>query len=100
MDPLLLSLISACTALVACISGPLVTLKVGKRQFNATVLSANLQKWIETLRDHVAELVALLVTATVVKSNWKGSWNEGHTLLAENPTMVEKVERLVRVQWK
>lgn len=50
MDPLLISLVSACTALVASVVGPFVTLAVAKRQFNATVLSANRQKWIETLR--------------------------------------------------
>ena len=67
MDPLLISVISACTALVASILGPLVTLSVAKRQFNASVLSANRQKWIETLRDMLAELISLLVSALVVK---------------------------------
>jgi hypothetical protein len=50
MDPLLISLVSACTALVASVAGPLVTLAVARRQFNANVLSANRQKWIEALR--------------------------------------------------
>src|SRR4029079_11872106 len=39
MDSALLSLISACTALVASIAGPFVTLIVAKRNFNATVSS-------------------------------------------------------------
>ena len=43
MDALLISLVSAATALVASIIGPVVTLSVAKRQFNATVLSANRQ---------------------------------------------------------
>ena len=43
MDALLVSLVSARTALVASIVGPLVTLTVATRQFNATVLSANRQ---------------------------------------------------------
>jgi len=43
MDPVLIGVISACTALVASIIGPIVTLTVAKRQFNATVLSANRQ---------------------------------------------------------
>src|SRR5262245_26883815 len=100
MDPVLLSLISACTALVASIAGPLTALGVAKRQFNATVLSANRQKWIESLRDQVAAMVSLLVTATVAKSNFKGSWDGGQALLANNPVMLEKLELLVMVQWK
>jgi len=51
MDAWLISVISACTALVASIVGPFVTLAVARRQFNATVLSANRQKWIEASRD-------------------------------------------------
>ena len=66
MDPVLISLISASTALVASVIGPFVTLTVAKRQFNATVLSANRQKWIETLRDLLAELISVLVAVFVV----------------------------------
>jgi hypothetical protein len=47
IDPLLIGLISAGTALVVSIVRPLVTLFVAKRQFSATVLSTNRQKWIE-----------------------------------------------------
>jgi len=71
MDPLLISLVSACTALVASIVGPLVTLTVAKRQINANVLSANRQKWIENLREALAELISLLVADVVVISIWK-----------------------------
>jgi hypothetical protein len=57
MDPLLISLVSACTALVASIVGPFVTLAVARRQFSATALSANRQKWIESLRDMLAHAI-------------------------------------------
>jgi hypothetical protein len=77
MDSLLISLVSACTALVASVVGPVVTLAVAKRQFNANVLSANRQKWIETLRDMLAELISLLVSALVIKSGWKDKWDKG-----------------------
>ena len=66
MDSALLSLISACTALVASIAGPFVTLFVAKQNFNATVLSTNRQKWIESLRDMLAEFISLLMAALVV----------------------------------
>ena len=99
MDVLLISLISACTALVASILGPLVTLSVARRQFNANVLSANRQRWIETLRDMVAELISLIVTALVVKAKWHGNWDQGRGAVAD-PALMEKLQRLVLIQSK
>ena len=84
MDPLLLSLVSACTALVASIAGPLVTLSVSRRQFSASVLSANRQKWIETLRDQLAEVISLIVAALIVKNRFKDRWDEGRAAFQGN----------------
>jgi hypothetical protein len=98
LDPILLSLVSACTALVASIAGPIVTLFVARRQVNATVLSANRQKWIDALRDALAELISLLVAALVVKAGWKEQWDGGRAPLAKNAALLDKVERMVLVQ--
>lgn len=100
MDPLFISLVSACTALVASIAGPLVTLSVARRQFNANVLSANRQKWIEAFRDLLAELISLLIAALVVKANWRDKWDQGRGVIAADPEMLAKLERIVLVQWK
>ena len=89
------SLVSASTALVASIVGPIITLTVARRQFNATVISANRQKWIETLRDTLAELIALLRAALVVKSKWKDKWDRGRGPLNADPAMLEKFEHIV-----
>jgi hypothetical protein len=100
MDPLVISLVSACTALFASIMGPMVTLSVARRQFRTNVLSANRQKWIETLRDLIAELISLLVAVQVVKMEWKGKWNRGLDAIAADPKLLGKLEHLVLVQWK
>ena len=105
MDSALLSLISACTALVASIAGPFVSLAVAKRNFNATVISANRQKWIESLRDALAELISLLVAALIVKAKWlhkreHAKWDHGRGALAEEPGLLDKVQRLVLAQIK
>jgi len=105
MDSALLSLISACTALVASIAGPFVTLAVAKRNFNATVISANRQKWIEALRDMLAELISLFVAALLVKAKWKhrieqGKWDHGRGALAAEPALLDKVQRMVLTQAK
>lgn len=65
------AIITAVTGLVAVIISPIVTFAVLKRQTRTTleiarvqitadVVSANRQQWINTLRDTVAELLALL----------------------------------------
>jgi hypothetical protein len=100
MDPLILSLISACTALVASIAGPVVTLMVAKRQFSANVLSTNRQKWIDALREALAEMISLLVAALVVKSNWRDAWEGGRAPLANDAALLDKVQRLVLAQSK
>jgi nucleotide-binding universal stress UspA family protein len=100
MDSALLSLISACTALVASIAGPFVTLIVAKRNFNATVLSANRQKWIESLRDTLAELISLLIAALFLKEKWKGKWDRGRGALIAEPALLDKVQSLVLAQSK
>jgi hypothetical protein len=100
MDPLVISLVSAATALVASILGPFVTISVAKRQIIANVVSTNRHKWLQELREAIAELVSLLVAVIVVKLNWQGSWNEGRGAIAGDPARLAKLERLVRVQWQ
>jgi hypothetical protein len=100
MDPQIVSLVSACTALVASIAGPLAMLRVSRRQFGATVLSASRQKWIDQLRDLLADLMSQLAGLSVLKSGWTGEWNGGLGLLQADPSLVAKLERLVLVRWK
>jgi hypothetical protein len=100
VDPLVLGLVSAATALVASIVGPLVTLSVGRRQFAATVLSTNRQRWIEHLRDLLAEFIAQLGTVWVIRATWQGKWDKGLAPIAADPTRLEKMQRLLLVQWK
>jgi triphosphoribosyl-dephospho-CoA synthetase len=54
------AVVSAVTALVAVIVGPLVSIIVAKNQINASVVSSNRQSWINRLRDELAALVAIV----------------------------------------
>ena len=94
----LVGLVSACTALVASVVGPVITLAVARRQFNATVIAGNRYKWIEALRDDLAELISLLATAIVVKSKWKDRWEDGRGPLNAEPALLDKFERIVLAQ--
>lgn len=100
MDSLVISMVSAATALVASIVGPVVTLAVARRQFNANVLSANRQRWMESLRDLVSELISQVVAVMVVKKRRNDSWNEDPGTAAEDPELLRRIERMVLIHWK
>lgn len=76
-SPFEISLITATTALVASVLGPLVTLSVARRQFRANVISTNRQRWIETFRDRVSELLSLMTAAQLIKRHSDESWRGG-----------------------
>ncbi len=88
-----LSLITATTALVASIMSPFVTLRVARRQFRANVISTNRQRWIETFRDRVSELLSLMNAAQVIKRYSIRSWQGGLGPVQANLGLTEKFER-------
>ena len=57
MDP---GVVSAITALVAVLFGPLISVYITKKQINSSVLSRNRQEWINRLRNVLAELVTII----------------------------------------
>jgi len=89
----MLSLITAAAALVASLVSPLVTLSVARRQFRANVISTNRQKWIETFRDRLSELISLLNTAHVIKRHSIESWHGGLGQAQANLGLTKKLER-------
>lgn len=99
MSPVWVSFVAACTALVASICGPMVALAAARYQFRSNVLSTSRRQWIETVRAMTAELIALAVAATVAKRRLDSRWDRGHALLAAEPTLLEKYERIVNVRW-
>ena len=55
-----IQIITAATALVAVIVGPLVTLYISKKQSNVLVLAKNRQDWINTLRDEISQIIVVI----------------------------------------
>ena len=88
-----LSLITATTALVASMMGPFVTLRVARRQFRANVISTNRQKWIDTFRDRLSELLSLMNAAQVIKRQSIESWRGGLGPVQANLGLADKFER-------
>jgi hypothetical protein len=68
----LLGLPSACTALIATIVGPLVALSVARRQFIAPVVSGNRRRWIENLRNELADIQTIVkLGQAILKREWQ-----------------------------
>ena len=53
-------MVTAITALLAVVVGPLVSICVAKKQINAAVLSTSRQEWINKLRNVLAELITIV----------------------------------------
>jgi hypothetical protein len=66
MDQLTITFITASTALIAGIASPIVSISVARRQFKASVISNNRERWIEALREAIAEYISLAASAALI----------------------------------
>ncbi len=92
IDPALIGVISAATALVASITGPLIALHIGRAQIRATVLSTNRQKWIDSFRELIATFSSHVATAVQMRDKIV---REGKISLSAEPEILHQFERLV-----
>lgn len=83
------AVVSAITALVAIIIGPLVSICIAKNQINASVISTNRQVWINRLRDELATLVGMVHHLPSAHANDSVSPNDA---IAEYGKFVEKFQ--------
>ena len=90
MSPTLFSFISACTALIATIVGPYVSVRTAKSQINANVISANRAKWIETMRDQVASVISQIKVYMMLRAHLH---HQGNTDLGANPELLMSIEK-------
>jgi putative ribosome biogenesis GTPase RsgA len=97
MDALSIAFVTACTALISAVVGPAVSYVVARRQIRASVISNNRERWTEALRDSVAEYVALLLSASVVKENI--GQNPLKTVVADHG-LLDIVQRIILVKNK
>ncbi|MCA1952049.1 MAG: hypothetical protein LDL25_05030 [Hyphomicrobiales bacterium] len=92
-NPQWITLVVACTAMIASIAGPYVNTRIAKFQFRANVLSVNRQKWIETMRDLVASLNSQFLAAAAIRETLDGPTG---TIIARDPELFNRVESLLR----
>jgi hypothetical protein len=95
MNELTITFITASTALIAGIASPLVSISVARRQFKASVISNNREKWLEALRESIAEYIALATCAPLVVH--KARSVNGDAIYADQE-ILKTAERMVLVR--
>jgi len=97
MNALTIAFVSACTTLVTSVAGPIVAILVARQQIRASVISNNRERWVESLRDSVAEYVGLLLSLALVKQTTQ----PGQSLpIGTDGTLLQAAERIVLVKNK
>src|SRR5258706_8311432 len=91
MDALTITFVTACSALVSAAAGPLVSIVVASRQIRASLISNNRERWIEALRDSVAEYVALAVSAAMLREVLRKDAVEA---IRDDPPLAKLAERI------
>ena len=97
MDQLTITFLTASTALIAGIASPLVSISVARRQFKASVISNNRERWIEALRDSIAEYIALVTSAALIARRAKVVNGE---IVYTDEEIIKTAERIVLVRSK
>jgi len=90
MDITTVALVTATTALVSAIAGPIVNVVVSLRQIRASVISTNRERWAESLRDGIAEYASLSLSAAMLQ---EGSGRLPVAALRDDPENARLVER-------
>jgi hypothetical protein len=76
MDQLTITFITATSALVSGIAGPLVSMRLAQHQAKATVLSTSRERWIEALRDAISEYVSVAAGVATLEADSGGTIGE------------------------
>lgn len=96
MSPVWIAFVAACSAFLASLVSPFVTLAISRRQFRANVISTNREKWIGTLREAAAEFISLGAAASMHAA--KGPVH-AHARVQSDPALLPRFERIVLVRW-
>jgi len=97
MSALVITLITATSALIAGIAGPIVSITVARRQIRATVVSNNRERWIEALRDALAEYVAVVAGAALLRQH---SDEDPRALMSADREFRASAERMLLLKSK
>jgi hypothetical protein len=97
VDSLTITFLTASTALIAGVAGPIVSISVARQQFRASVISNNRERWIEALRDAISEYIAIVTIVVLMARHARSA--DGDIDLGDQE-MLKAIERIVLVKSK
>lgn len=97
LSPIEVAFVTACTAMVSALIAPFITVRMGRAQIKASVISNNRQKWIETLRDLIASFCAQAIAAAPRRRSLLAS---GGGIVTTDADMLDKIEELLKTFMK
>ena len=97
MDVVTVTFVTASTAFVSAVVGPIVSYAIAHRKIRADLISNNRERWAEALRDSLAEYVALLISASIAKENLGA---DPLKAVSANRDLLQIVERIILVKNK
>jgi hypothetical protein len=95
MDIVTVSFVAACSALVSAAAGPLASVAVASRQARVTLISGNRERWVEALRDSIADYVAIALSAAALQ---EARHEAPVAALRDDPQLWHVVEGLTRAR--
>jgi hypothetical protein len=98
MSALTITIVTACAALLSAALGAFVSLQANERKIKAEVITANRQKWIETMRDLVAELMSVSFSVAIVKREINSA--DPVAAVAADRLLLDKLEHVALVKNK
>jgi hypothetical protein len=97
MNPFTITFLTATSALIAGIAGPIVSISVARQQIRASVISNNRERWIETLRDALAEYIAAVISAGLLESESRSAVD---AMVRDDQEFRKTAERMLLVRSK
>jgi Co/Zn/Cd efflux system component len=98
MSALTVTIITACAALISAVFGGFVTFRANERKIKAAIITANRQKWGETLRDLLAEMMSVAYSVAIVKRQI--TTVDPVAAVAADRVLLDKVEHFALVKNK
>ena len=97
MDQMTITFLTASTALIAGIASPIVSIRVARQQFKTSVIANNRERWIESLRDAMAEYIAMVTSISLIARHTKSATAE---FTYADPEFLKTAERIVFMRSK
>ena len=98
MSTIAITIVTACAALFSAALGAFVSFKANERKIKAALITANRQRWMEIIRELLAELMSVSYTVSIIKRQIKTA--DPVAAVAADHLLLDKLEHVALVKNK